>query len=359
MLKLTEFRISRLVEFYDEGVMHFDIGLDELQDQQHHLAPEEWDEFGDIYADQRYDLEELLKLKRHFAIVGLFTAFEMFLRGVIRLLHHPADAMVVKRIRGMRIAEMKKEFAILGVPITRPDPDWHAIMGIIAVRNCITHADGRANEKRAKNLASYQIPVDQSNMMLPERYFGESVVLVARTCKRIAKDCRAAQREGRIKIQRPTVAGLMDALLERSQGVTWSELSKRAQALADHLGHKTKWTIAKVREHARYRHRQHTGRWGNLSLKEFEGQPGGRLFGLVPEIWEAKNGLSIEPKGDPIQYRVAGTDAKIGLIIEGPNKWKKWRIFTGGRWKEIYDSKEEALAAVLKSEVNPLKRGAT
>ena len=86
LLSLTHNRISRLREFYDEGVRHFDIGLGDLKDQTDHLTSEEWDEFGDFYVDQRYEFEELLKLKRHFSIVGLFTGFETFLRRMLRLL---------------------------------------------------------------------------------------------------------------------------------------------------------------------------------------------------------------------------------------------------------------------------------
>ncbi len=189
-LQLTEWRIFRLKVFYDEGVSHFDIGLDELKDQTDYLSPKEQDEFGDFYIDQFHELEELLKLKRYFCIVGLFTTFEMFLRAMLQL-HISADAAGSKRIRRMNLDDMKEEFARLRVPITRVERDWHAIMGLKAVRNCITHAGGRANKERAKNLANYKIPVvDQSGMVLPEGYVVQSFDLVMRTCRRIAKDCQ-------------------------------------------------------------------------------------------------------------------------------------------------------------------------
>ena len=79
------------------------------------------------------------------------------------------------------------------------------------------------------------------------------------------------------KPRKEQVAGLMDSLLERPKGSTWSELSEKAQALADKLGHKTKYTIGEVKSHARFRHRQTTGRWANLRLEEFEDRSGGRL----------------------------------------------------------------------------------
>ena len=195
LLSFTDNRISKLRAFYDEGEMHFNIGLDDLKDQTDHLTSEEWDEFGDFYVEQRYEFEELLELKKHFSIVGLFTVFETFLRRMLRLLHHPADAVVVKRIMEMYLDDMKKEFSNLGVEITKPSCDWQAIMGIKEVRNCITHSDGRADKQRAKKLMNYGILVDQSRMVLPDGYFENSVDLVEAACKRIARNCQNILKE--------------------------------------------------------------------------------------------------------------------------------------------------------------------
>ena len=195
LLSFTHNRISKLREFYDEGEMHFNIGLDDLKAQTDHLTSEEWDEFGDFYVEQRYEFEELRELKKHFSIVGLFTVFEMFLRRMLRLLHHPADAVVVKRILEMRFDDIKKEFSDLGVEIMKPSCDWQAIMGMKEVRNCITHSDGRADKQRAKNLVNYKIPVDQSRMVLPDGYFEKSADLVETTYKRIARNCQNILKE--------------------------------------------------------------------------------------------------------------------------------------------------------------------
>lgn len=76
------------------------------------------------------------------------------------------------------------------------------------------------------------------------------------------------------------VSSLMDSLLERPEGATWSELSEKAQALADRLGHKTKWTVGAMRVHAQSRDQATTGRWANLTLEEFEDKSGGRLIDM-------------------------------------------------------------------------------
>ena len=182
----------------------------------------------------------MLELNEHFSIVGLFTTFEVFLRNTLLTLHWPGPAML-KCIRWMSLAGMKKEFAKIGVPIVPPGHEWEAIMGMKEVRNCITHAGSRPEKERAKKLASYKIPIDRSKMVLSDGYLPKSIDIVAGACNRIANDCQNAQREGQVTVKMPTVASLMDALLERPGGVTWSEPSKKAQALADKLRHKTKW----------------------------------------------------------------------------------------------------------------------
>ena len=273
---IAQIHIDRLTVFFDEGEMHFTIGIDDLKAQTDHLTPEEWDKLEDYFLDRREDLKAFLELNKHFSIVRLFTVFEMFLRATLRELHGSDPAMLMC-IRKMSVFNMKKEFSKIGVPIAKPNRDWHAILGTKAVRNCIIHAGGHPDKELAKKLTKYTIPVKQSKMML-EGYFGECVDLVERACERIAKDCQDALREGRLKIKNPTVAGLMDSLLERPRGVLYSDLSTKAQALADDLGHKTKWTEGEVKKHARFRDRQTTGRWNNLTLVEWEDKSGGRLI---------------------------------------------------------------------------------
>ena len=218
----TRIHISRLKEFYGEGEKHFNIELDELTSQVGHLAPEEWNEVGNLFIDEHSDLEALLQLKRRFAIVGLFTVFEVFLRKTLEYVHQPDWAMS-KRIPEMRLDDLKKEFSNLGVAITKPAADWKLIMGMKEVRNCITHSDSFPDEKRAKKLANYGIPVIYGKMTLPNEYFEESVDIVERTCERIAKDCRYALLEGRVNITMPTDAGRIG----QPRGFTWSGLANQ------------------------------------------------------------------------------------------------------------------------------------
>ena len=197
LLSRTHNRISRLREFYDEGVRHFDIGLDDLKEQTDPLTSEEWDEFRDFYVEQRYDFEELMELKRHFSIVGLFTVCEMFLRRMLLLLHHPVDAAARGRILWISVGKMEKKFSDLGVETTKPD--WQAIMELKEVRDCIVHSDGRADKQRKKRLELYEIPVGQSKMVLSDGYFGKSAGLIESACKRIARDCHNILKEKHVK----------------------------------------------------------------------------------------------------------------------------------------------------------------
>ena len=199
LLNLAQSRISSLGDFYDEGERHFTIENKDLGDRTAHLTQEEWDwGDGDLYIELRHELEELRELKRHFSIVGLFTAFEMFLRRTLLLLHH-GDTAMSECIRKMRFDDMKEKFSSIGMPIADPGADWKAIMGMKEVRNCITHSGSRPDKKRAKDLADYDIPVVQSKMKLRDGYFKKSSGLVERVCKRIAKDCQKALKEKHIK----------------------------------------------------------------------------------------------------------------------------------------------------------------
>ena len=241
-----------------------------LYDEEHYYL----DLFDDF--SRPAGLDEVLELKRHFCIVGLFTTFEVFLQRTLMMLYWPKAAMF-KCIRRISFSEMKDEFKKIDVRIAASDADWKTIQGIKAVRNCTMHAGGRPDQDRARKLANYNVQVVKSKMVLPERYFARGVDAVTRTCTRIAKDCLDALREGRVQAKDPNVAGVLDLLLERPEGATWSELSIKGQALADKLGHTTKWTEGQVKTHARYRDRATTGRWANLRFEEFEDLSGGRL----------------------------------------------------------------------------------
>ncbi len=222
-------------------------------------------------------LDKVLELKKHFCIAGLFTTFEVFLQRTLMMLYWPEAAML-KRVRKMTVSKMKNEFKKIDVRLAVGDADWQTILGIRAVRNCTMHLGGRPDQERARELANYGVQVVKSKMVFPERYFSQGVDAVTRTCTRIAHDCEDALREGRLLNKEPNVAGVMDLMLKRGDGATYSEVSRKAQALANRLGHKTKWTESLVKAHARYRDRSNTGRWANLRFEEFEDQSGGVLI---------------------------------------------------------------------------------
>ena len=200
-LILAQRHISGLRSFYDEGEMHFNIGVNDLKDETDHLTPEEWNNGEDCYLGQRDDLEELRELKRHFSIVGLFTVFEKFLQDTLQQLRW-AGAAVRKRNPKERwfLGEMKEIFAEIGVPITKPDRDWNAIKRMEAVRHCITHLGSLPNEEMVDTLAGYNFRVREGVWMeLSDGYFEKSADLVERVCKWIVKDCQKAVKEKRIK----------------------------------------------------------------------------------------------------------------------------------------------------------------
>ena len=138
---LAQIHISGLRSFYDECERHFTDVLNNLKDETEHLTPEQWNNVEDYYLGQREDLGGLRELKRHFSIVGLFTVFEKFLRDTLEQLYW-AGVTVPKRNPEDRwyLDRMKKIFAEIGVPITKPDRDWNAIKKMEAVRHCITHS---------------------------------------------------------------------------------------------------------------------------------------------------------------------------------------------------------------------------
>ena len=226
-LELARIQISSLRRFYDEGEEHFNLGFNELKDEIDHLTPEEWEKGEDFYLGERDQMEFLRRLKRHFSIVGLFTVFETFLRSTLQQLYW-AGADVPKRSPNKRryldtmkeifravgvpivpkrspnkrwyLDTMKEIFRAVGVPITRPNHDWNSIKKLQAIRNCITHLDGRPDKETVRRLRGYNCHVIKGVWMkLPDGYFEESADLVERICERIVKDCQNAVTEKRVK----------------------------------------------------------------------------------------------------------------------------------------------------------------
>lgn len=198
-LSIMRKNTDRLRNFYDEGESHFKRGLNDLEDEIAHLTD---DEIEDFYLEYRDELEDLREIKRKFSVVGLFTVIERFLRRTLRHLRK-AGAPVEGCIRKMSLEGMKDAFREIDVPITEPNQDWHALMGMKLVRNCITHYDGHPEKEMAKRLKDgYKIPVIEERwkrtnggksepvswrIQLADEYFGESAELVERVCKRAAR----------------------------------------------------------------------------------------------------------------------------------------------------------------------------
>ncbi|MDE2926817.1 MAG: hypothetical protein OXT71_10510 [Acidobacteriota bacterium] len=198
-LSIMRHNIGRLKNFYDEGERHFKRGFKDLEDEIAHLTDDEIEVFHLEYRDE---LEDLREIKRNFSIFGLFTVIERFLRRTLRHLRK-AGAPVEGCIRKMSLEGMKDAFRKIGVPITEPNHDWHALMGMKEVRNCIAHYDGHPHKEMAKKLqCDYKIPVIEErwkpanggkfepiswSIQLADEYFGESAELVERVCKRAAR----------------------------------------------------------------------------------------------------------------------------------------------------------------------------
>lgn len=202
--------IARLRTFYAEAEGQYRSGLDKLKDDEREALQKQLDELSpddrnlhlyendvdNYYADAAVRLNELAELQEHLCIVGLFTAFEWFLRETLQTLSS-SDPALSKCIHRMRLDKMKKGFSSLGVSITTPDGDWQEIMRLKEVRNCITHSGGYPDAEKAKKLRNYGITVVESKMVLAEGYFEESACLIERTCERITKACRNALTERR------------------------------------------------------------------------------------------------------------------------------------------------------------------
>ena len=191
LLVLLRIRVEALRGFYNEGEAHFSTDFDKLTAETDHLTVAEWEQHEDFFIGQRDGLESLRQLKRHFAIAGLFNVFDTFLRDALDQLDY-AEVDVPEPEHGKRWSfdDIKKIFAGIGVPITKPDRDWNAIRKLQAIRHCITHCDGIPNEEIVRKLKGYNFHVPQDVWMeLPDGYFKECADLAERVCNRIVKAC--------------------------------------------------------------------------------------------------------------------------------------------------------------------------
>ena len=199
-LHLVRIQIASLRKFYDQGEKHFNSGFDELKARIDQLTPEEWSEGEDYYLEQRDELESLRHLNTQFAIVGLFTVFETFLRWTLHQLLWVGAVVPARRSNERwNLDKMNAILKTIGVPITKPDADWNSIKKLQVIRNCITHLDGRPDEETVRRLQAYNCQVIKGvRMKLPDRYFAQNANLVERICERIVKDCQNAAKEKRI-----------------------------------------------------------------------------------------------------------------------------------------------------------------
>ncbi len=123
----------------------------------------------------------------------------MFIRNTLQELYL-AGADVPKLNKRWCLDKMKEIFKAAGVPITEPDRDWNSIKKLQAIRNCITHLDGRPDEETVRQLKGYNCHVIKGVWMkLPASYFEESADLVERICECIVEDCQNAVKEKRVK----------------------------------------------------------------------------------------------------------------------------------------------------------------
>ena len=151
--------------------------------------------------------------------------FEKFLRDTLQ---HALRHLHLEGANGAKcnprdhwsLDDMKRIFAEISVPVTKPDHDWKAVKKIKTIRDCIAHHGDRPDKRMVQKLKGYNfhacrdVWVDQPKcplphndfyisweglLKLPDGYFEESGDLVKRVCKRIAKDCRKAVQEKHIK----------------------------------------------------------------------------------------------------------------------------------------------------------------
>lgn len=193
LLTLFRFQIRELRNFYDEGEEQFDFGFDKLKVKIDQLTDMEWELREDFYIGQRDALESLRELKRHFAVVGLFTVFETFLRDILDYLgcaKEPDPKSGYKE--RWRFEDMKIMFASIGIRITKPDRDWNAVKKLQAIRHCIIHLGSRPDLATVRKLKDYNFEVREDVWMeLPQGYFEESADLVQHVGERIVRDCKA------------------------------------------------------------------------------------------------------------------------------------------------------------------------
>ena len=170
------------------------LNFDELMSEVEQLNPDDWYECEEHFISQRDELESLRDLKTQFAVVGLFTVFEMFLRDTLQRLHRDDEANSEprppepepKRPKQSSFDDMKNAFVELGVPLTRPEIDWNAIKKLQAIRHCITHLGGIPDEEAAKILRGHHLNSTRGvPMQLPTGYFEDSAALIQRVCGRI------------------------------------------------------------------------------------------------------------------------------------------------------------------------------
>ncbi len=204
-LALLRIRIRTLRHFYVEGEEIFSRRFNELTKWMDDFPDDQMEGAVDFFVGERDDLEDLRELKRHFSVIGLFRVIEMFLRRTLRHLRN-AGAPVEGRIRRMSLDKMKKAFRSIDVPITEPNDDWHALMGLKLVRHCIVHYDGRPPKEMAYQLRdAYGFPVIEKRwrrtkgghdepvawkLQISNDYFEKSADLVERICGRAVRGYR-------------------------------------------------------------------------------------------------------------------------------------------------------------------------
>lgn len=185
-------QIQELRRFHAKGEGLFNLEFDELKAEVDQLGPEEWSEEENHYLDKRWELDSLRELNTQFAIVGLFTVVEMFLRDTLQRLPWTEESISERNPgKRLRFDDMKDIFATADVPLTTSESDWNAIRKLQAIRNCIAHLGGLPSEEAVRKLKGHHLDVTEGEpMQLPAGYFEEGADLVQRVSNRIARQCQ-------------------------------------------------------------------------------------------------------------------------------------------------------------------------
>lgn len=180
--------LNELKRFYDEGERQFSSELSKLEMQFRNISPED-DDQADYLCDLRDQYEGILNLKREFAVIGLFRAFERFLRIFLDLQRHPL--FKIPPLEGSHFEDLKRQYKKIGVDLSKPPFEWQQIKLLQEIRNCIAHDEGWVDANRAAKLRSFKYSVKENDwIQLQPDFFPQAHKLIRKTCEIVAEKCK-------------------------------------------------------------------------------------------------------------------------------------------------------------------------